>query len=111
MVMSTHQGGVDRDHPLGNLAVAATLQTSQDLLPGAVGRPGAMAAIDGAPRPILTGQIPPRRPGPGPPQDRVDHLPMRRPRPTPHALTLRWHKRLQPRPLVIGHVMASLHTT
>ena len=111
MVMSPHARGVDRDHPLGVVAVAATLQPAQDPVPRAVARPGPMPPVHGLPRPVRRRQIPPRRTSPSPPQDRIHHPPVRGPRPSLTAGALHRQQRLQQRPLLIGQIMTIMHVT
>jgi hypothetical protein len=89
--------------------VAATAQLIQDLTPGALGRPAAMSVIDGFPVPVATRQIPPRAPGPSPPQHPVDHRPVIGPASTPTRHAIRQQRR-QPSPLPISQIMTIKHT-
>ena len=76
MLMRADAGGVDRDVPV-DLAcgVGRGLDLLEQTFPGAVGRPQAVAFVDGLPRAEPFGQIAPLLPGPHPVQDLVDHLP------------------------------------
>src|SRR5687767_1621965 len=67
-----------------------------------------MPAVQGAEVSVAGRHIPPRSPGPGPPQNPVDHLPVIEP-PAPAARRPVRQQRLQPRPFGIGQVMPSEH--
>ena len=111
VVMGPHDRGVDRDHPLLVVGVAAALQPPQHPVPGAIGRPCAVSSIDGPPRSVRLRQIPPRRACAGPPQHPVDHPPMRGSGPTLPASALHRQKRLQRSPPFIGQVVTIMHPT
>ncbi|RPF25579.1 hypothetical protein EDD96_7103 [Streptomyces sp. Ag109_G2-6] len=61
--------------------VGACLPRSQDLRPGPVGRPAAMAFVDGLPAAVALGQVRPGNPGPCPVEHTGDHGPMAGPPP------------------------------
>jgi hypothetical protein len=114
VLMRAHHRRVGSQRPtrvgptLGGL-VAAAAQLIQDLAPGALGRPAAMPVIDGLPVPIATRQIPPRAPGPSPPQHPVDHRAVIGPAPTPTRRAIRQQRR-QPSPFPISQIMTIKHT-
>src|SRR3954468_22618053 len=67
-----------------------------------------MPPVQGSEVPVAGRNIPPWRPGPGPPQDPVDHLPVIVP-PAPAARRPVRQQRLQPDPLRISQVMTIEH--
>jgi hypothetical protein len=87
---------------------SAPAQLIQDLLPSTVGRPTLMPVVHRLPIPIRTRQIPPRRPGPHPPQHPVDHGAMIGPPPSPPARHPR-QQRLQPSPVLIAQIVSIMH--
>ncbi len=92
-------GGVDRDVPV-DLAcgVGRGLDLLEQTFPGSVGRPQAVAFVDGLPRPEPLGQVTPLHPGPHPVQNPVDHLPVI---PTP-ATTPVTDRKERPQPFPLG---------
>src|SRR4051812_9460398 len=82
MLMRPSNGGVDRDHPLQvRDRVRLTLQLDEHPVPGAVLGPPVEPPPDRLPGREIGRQIPPRRPGPKPPTDRLDHRPVVTPPP------------------------------
>ena len=77
MLVRADNGGVDRDVPV-DLAcgVGRGLDLLERTFPGSVGRPQAVAFVDGLPRPETFGQVTPLHPGPHSVQNPVDHLPV-----------------------------------
>src|SRR4051795_10903420 len=67
-----------------------------------------MAPVQGSEVPLAGGNIPPWRPGPGPPQDPVDHLPVIVPTAAAARRPVR-QQRLQPDPLRISQIMTIEH--
>src|SRR4029450_11935756 len=90
VLMSAGDGGVPANIP-GDKAVGIGLglQLAEDPLPGPVALPAPKQAIDGLPGPVADGQVPPRRPGPGPPADPVNQLAFGPPRRPAGLLALR----------------------
>lgn len=89
---------VDRERPLqGADRVILDDHVLKDLLPGAILGPDPQSFVQRLPRPVLLRHVPPRRPGPQPPQDPVDHLPVIPPPATPTTIRRR-QQRLDPRP-------------
>src|SRR5215217_5832850 len=75
VLMGTGDRGIDADVPGDQaLGVGLGVQRGEDPLPGTVTLPAPKQPIDGLPRPVASGHVPPRRPGPGPPADPVDEL-------------------------------------
>ncbi len=102
-------GRVHANRPLRpGVAVTTGLQRRQDHLPGAIGGPAPMPPMQGSEVPIAARHIPPRRPGPGPPQDPVDHLPVIVPPASAARRPVR-QQRLQPKPLHISQIMTIEH--
>src|SRR3954469_19208412 len=101
MLMRPSNGGVDRDPPLQiRDRVGLTLQLDEHPVPGAVLGPPVETPPDRLPGREIAGQVPPRRPGPEPPADRLDHRTMLTPPPTPSRRTVR-QKRLDPGPHLV----------
>src|SRR5215207_6471195 len=101
MLMGSGDRGVDRDDPLQvRDRVGVTLQLEQHPIPGAVLGPPVETPPDRLPGREIAGQVPPRRPGPEPPADRLDHRTMLTPPPTPSWSTVR-EQRLDPIPHLI----------
>src|SRR3954462_11799606 len=67
-----------------------------------------MPPLQGSEVPVAGRNIPPLRPGPGPPQDPVDHLPVIVP-PAPAARRPVRQQRLQPDPLRISQIVTIEH--
>jgi hypothetical protein len=108
VLVSPDGTGVDAEGPLHRAdRVVLDDHLGQDPVPGAVGGPFPQPLVRGLPRPVALGQIPPRRPGAGLPQDRIDHLPVIAPPPTP--ATGRRQQGLDPRPRRIGQLTATHH--
>ena len=100
---------VDTDGPIdlaGRVRVAQ--QSGMDRVPRSIGREAAMPLPRRLPRPERLRQIPPRRTGPIPPDDRLDHLPVVPKRP-PTTSRRRWHQRLDPSPLRIRQDLIPHH--
>ena len=91
------------DQPFG---VGSGRQGGEDLAPGAVALPAAKQPVHRLPRPVAGRHIPPRRPGPGPPADPIDQLPLA-PGGWPAGLLAGGQQRLQPGPLFVGEVASS----
>src|SRR3954469_23702576 len=100
LVRPSHRG-VDRDHPLqvGD-SMRMTLKFNQDTVPGAVLGPPVETPPDRLPGRESARQVPPRRPGPEPPANRLHHRTMLTPPPTPSRRTVR-QKRLDPGPHLV----------
>src|SRR3954453_17419579 len=110
VLVSSHGAGVDREGPLHRAdRVVLDDHLGQDPIPGAIGGPPAQPLMGGLPRPLPFGRVGPRNAGLGLPQDRVDHLPVIAPPPTP--TTGRGQQRLDPRPRGIGEFMSADHHT
>src|SRR5665213_1339384 len=98
VLMRAHHRRVDTGHPIqltGGIGVS--LHRGEHPGPGAVARPPVQPLPRRLPRPETLRQIPPRRPGPIPPRDRLDHLPMLTPPATATRRPIR-QQRLDPRP-------------
>src|ERR687897_3453175 len=67
-----------------------------------------MATVQGSEVPVAVRHVPPRRPGPGPPQDPVDHLPVIAPPASAARRPVR-QQRLQPGPLPISQIVTIEH--
>src|SRR3954464_14971146 len=67
-----------------------------------------MPPVQGSEVPVAGRNIPPWRPGPGPPQDPVDHLPVIVPPAAAARRPVRTH-RLQPDPLRISQIVTIEH--
>lgn len=103
MLVSAHDGGVDRDVPVDlTCRVGRGLDLLEQTLPRPVGRPQPMAFIDGLPRSEPFGQVTPVHSGPHPVQNSVDHLPTVPP-PATTPVTDR-QERPQPFPLGIRQI-------
>lgn len=103
MLVGADRGGVDVDVPVDlSRGVGDGLDTLQQSLPGAVGRPQHVPTMDGLPRAEAFRQLAPLTPGAEPVNDPVDHLPVITP-PTTPVVACR-QQRLQHRPLVIGEI-------
>lgn len=84
MLMSADDGGVDPDDPVGvTFGVSLGEQGGEDLFPGAVGGPFPQPVVGALPRAEVLGEVHPGRPGAVLERDRVDHLPVITPPPTP----------------------------
>lgn len=98
MLVSPDIRRVDRERPLqGADRVILDDHVLKDLLPGAILGPDPQSFVQRLPRPVLLRHVPPRRTGPQPPQDPVDHLPVIPPPATPTTIR-RGQQRLDPRP-------------
>lgn len=99
MLMSAHDGGVDRDVPIDlTRCIGRGLDLLEQKLPRPVGRPQPMALVDGLPRAEPLGQVPPLHPGPHPVQNPVDHLPVL----PPPATTPVADRQERPQPFPLG---------
>lgn len=107
MLVRPDHARVDRDHPL-DLADRIVLDDHlvQDLLPGAVRGPQSQPFMCGLPGAVPFGQVTPRCTGAQLPQDRVDHLPMITPPPTPARYR---QQRFNPRPRPIRQFTPTCH--
>src|SRR5687767_4582563 len=102
VLVHPHDGGVHRDQPVqlpGGVGLG--LIASQQLGPRAIGAPASQSLIGGLPGPEPLGQLPPRCTGAVLPADRLDHLPVITPPPTPTTRRGRLQRR-HPRPRLIG---------
>jgi len=108
MVVGPHDGGVDRDHPPVLVDIATSLQRGQDAGPGAVRGPTAVSVVDRLPTAVRLRQVPPRRPGPSPPQHPVHDLAVVLPRTGPTTTQIR-EKGLEECPLLVSQVMSIMH--
>lgn len=103
MLMSPHDGGIDRDVPIDfTLSVGGGLNLLEQTLPGPVCRPQPMPFVDRFPRPEPIGQVTPLNTGPHPVQNPVNHLPVI-PSPATTPVADR-QKRPQPSPLGIRQI-------
>jgi hypothetical protein len=110
MLVGADYPGVDRHGPPRPFrGVGITAQLIQDALPGAVAGPAAMPVVGSLPVAVLRWQIPPRHPGPGPPEHPVDHLPVVCP-PAAAARDPVRQQRLQSGLLLINQIMTIKHT-
>ncbi len=94
--------GVDGDDPVQvAFGVGLGEQGGEDAVPCAVDRPHPQPAVGALPRAETLGQVHPRRAGAVLERDRVDHLPVITPPPTPPRGPVR-QQRLDPRPLRVS---------
>lgn len=108
VLVGSVDGGVDGDGPFHPAhRVIADLNVLQQPCPGAVRLPAGEPLVDGLPRPEPVGKIPPRSPGPQPPQHPVDHLPVITPRTAP-SVHLR-QKGLYPPPCRVRQLTSTCH--
>jgi hypothetical protein len=84
VLTSPDDRGVDGNDPVeAAFGVGLGEQGCEDLLPGAVGGPLPQAVVGALPRAEVPGQVHPRRAGAVLERDRVDHLPVITPPPSP----------------------------
>src|SRR5207248_9626162 len=109
VLMGTGDGRVNAHVPRDQThRIGLTLQPGQDPRPGAITLPAPVQPVHRTPVPVTVRHVPPRRPGPYPPPDPVNQLPLaplRRPTP---LLALR-QQRFQHRPLPVGQVEPPRH--
>jgi hypothetical protein len=108
MLVGPIDGRVDRDGPL-DLAhgVVVDPHVFQQLRPGPIRLPARESLVDGLPGTVPFGQVPPRRPGPQPPQHPIDHLPVIPPR-TPAPINTR-QERFHPLPRRLSQLSSTRH--
>lgn len=83
VLVSAADRGVDRDRPVQlTVRVGTDQQRVEDLVPGAVNCPGAVALPDCLPGPEVGGEIAPGNPTPVAVDDSLDNLSMIPPRPS-----------------------------
>lgn len=109
MLVSAGDGGVDGDHLQVQTPerVVLDLHALQQAGPGSILVPAFPPLVTGLPGPVPLRDIPPRRPGPQPPQNPVDHLAVIPP-PPPPPIDLR-QQRLDPGPRHLGQLTTSHH--
>ncbi len=99
MLMRADDGGVDGDVPVDlTRRIRCGLDLLEQTFPGSVGRPQAVAFIDGLPRPEPFGQVAPLHSGTDPVQNPVDHLPVI----PPPATTAVADRQERPKPFPLG---------
>lgn len=102
VLVCAHDGGVDRDHPVEvAFGVGLSEQGGEDLLPRAVGGPLPQPVVGALPRAEVLGQVHPRCASAVLERDRVDHLPVIAPPPTPPRGPVR-QQRLDAGPLGVS---------
>src|SRR5258705_9285933 len=103
--------GIHSERPLGTLGpVATATQFVEHPLPRTIHRPAPVSHVDGLPLAELGLQVAPRRAGPRPPQDAVDHLPVVQPlSAAPRHRTVR-QQRPAPSPLSTQFIFIIAHT-
>jgi len=78
MLMRAGDGGIHAHVPADQLIhIGLALQLGQDPLPRAVALPSSEQSIDGLPRAVAFGHVPPMRTGPASPPDAIDELTLR----------------------------------
>jgi hypothetical protein len=107
MLVGPYGGGVDAEGPF-DVPDGVVLDNDlvKDPFPGAVRGPFPQPLVGGLPGPVSLGQVSPWGAGPQLPQDRVDHLPVIAPLPTP---TTHRQQRPNPSPRHIGQLTTSHH--
>ncbi len=99
--MGPHDRGVDRDAPVQiSFLIGLGKQGGEDLLPGAVSGPLPQPVVGALPRAEVFGQVHPRDARAVLERDRVDHLPVTPPPPTPPG-----------RPAAVGRLRVNSATT
>lgn len=99
MLVRTERSGVNRDIPVDLPGgISASLDPLQQVLPGAVGRPGPMSLVHGLPRPVLLWKVTPVHASLDSMQYPVDHLTVI----TPPAAPAVAHRQQQSQPLPLG---------
>src|SRR5439155_4841853 len=109
VLMGTGDGRVNAHVPRDQTQhISPALQPGQDPRPGAITLPASVQPVHRAPMPVAVRHVTPGRPGPYPPPDPIDQLPLAPLRRPTRLLTL-GQQRLQHRPLPVGQVEPPRH--
>ena len=109
VLVGTDHRRVDPDVPALHTGVGAALELAQQPLPCPVRRPPAVPVVDRLPRPVVTRDVTPSSPGPGPPHHGVHDPAVISPGTARLPRIRTWQMGLEQLPLLIGQVMAIMH--